>query len=358
MSAAKQQADYGHHEYDSSSSPTTSSSPLPACSGLLPRPITCSSPPSSRLLSIWLRVAACTLITFLLLHVLHIQLQLLPPTEPATPPPPPITEAYVTFLAHTDDPEPWYFNAVRRLLFQLKYDPLTLDPLPRDFVVITTPGVPESQLEQLRAEGAVVAPCPLIDHLPLPKGGAKRYAEVYTKLFIFNLTQYERALFVDADQLAVKPLTEVWEDDNAWPESGMAACGESKSAGDHPTPIEDQDYFNSGFFLARPNEKTFEALLNETDYNPSLPEQNLMNHYFRRSGPKPWRPLDHVFVTTFPTKKDLEYGIYLLHDKMWLHHLDRELKEVWRQKLGRMEGYWLAMGHGQEAWNTTRIVSD
>lgn len=193
--------------------------------------------------------------------------------EPAPPTPPPAAEAYVTFLAHSDDPRPWYFNAVRRLMFQLKYDPLTLDPHPRDFVVITTPGVPEWQLEQLREEGAIIASRPLIDHLPLPEKGISRYAEVYTKLFIFNLTDYERVLFVDADQLMVKPLTGIWDDPNAWPESGMAACGESKSAWDHPTPIEDQNYFNSGFMLARPDEKTFNELLQEKDFDPWFPEQ-------------------------------------------------------------------------------------
>lgn len=45
-----------------------------------------------------------------------------------------------------------------------------------------------------------------------------------------------------------------------------------------------------------------------------------------------------------------------LHDKMWLAHIDREVKEVWRQKLGRMEGYWLAMGGGPEAWNSTSLT--
>lgn len=41
---------------------------------------------------------------------------------------------------------------------------------------------------------------------------------------------------------------------------------------------------------------------------------------------------------------------------MWLAHLDREIKEVWQQKLGRMEGYWLAMGRGPEAWNSTSLT--
>ncbi|OXB37949.1 glycosyl transferase family 8 protein [Cryptococcus neoformans] len=329
--------------------PTTSSS-------ILPTPISYPATVSYRIANTWLRLIASGIIAILFIHILHIKLRPIDVVEPARPTPPPVAEAYVTFLAHSDDPRPWYFNAVRRLMFQLKYDPLTLDPHPKDFVVITTPGVPEWQLEQLREEGAIIAPRPLIDHLPLPENGISRYAEVYTKLFIFNLTDYERVLFVDADQLMVKPLTRIWDDPNAWPESGMAACGESKSAWDHPTPIEDQNYFNSGFMLARPDEKTFNELLQEKDFDPWLPEQNLLNHYFRRDGPRPWRPLNHMFVTTFPRKVDLEAGIHVLHDKMWLAHLDREVKEVWRQKLGRMEGYWLAMDRGPEAWNSTSLT--
>lgn len=256
--------------------PTTSSS-------ILPTPISYPATVSYRIANTWLRLIASGIIAVLFIHILHIKLRPIGVVEPAPPTPPPVTEAYVTFLAHSDDPRPWYFNAVRRLMFQLKYDPLTLDPHPKDFVVITTPGVPEWQLEQLREEGAIIASRPLIDHLPLPEKGISRYAEVYTKLFIFNLTDYERVLFVDADQLMVKPLTRIWDDPNAWPESGMAACGESKSAWDHPTPIEDQNYFNSGFMLARPDEKTFNELLQEKDFDPWFPEQVRLVRVFIRA---------------------------------------------------------------------------
>lgn len=54
---------------------------------------------------------------------------------------------------------------------------------------------------------------------------------------------------------------------------GWRRAGESKSAWDHPTPIEDQNYFNSGFMLARPDEKAFNELLQEKDFDPWFPEQ-------------------------------------------------------------------------------------
>ena len=188
-------------------------------------------------------------------------------------------EAYVTFLSSTE--EPWYLDSVRLLLFQLKYDPLTLDPSQRDFVVLTTPYVPANVEDQLRSEGALVLRHDLITE-GLPRGGNQdgyydeqpnhHYRDQYTKLAIFNMTSYERLIYIDADVLLVKPIHELWKDPNANPADGVAGFSDP-GAGPHPIPIPDGNLLNAGFLLVRPSHELCAALLQETDFVPTDMEQ-------------------------------------------------------------------------------------
>lgn len=191
-------------------------------------------------------------------------------------------EAYVTFLSNED---PYYFASARLLVFALQHDPLTADPS-RPVIVLTTPSVPASYSRKLEAEGAIVIEKPLITSLPMVQTNP-RWKDVYTKLWIFNLTSYDRLVYYDADHLVLRPVDSIWEAENSWPESGLAALGSGDGG-----YVEDSGYFLAGFFIAIPKEEIMDGLLAEKDYDPVFPEQNLMNKYFSRDGPRPWAPLD------------------------------------------------------------------
>lgn len=118
-------------------------------------------------------------------------------------------EAYVTFLSNED---PYYFASARLFVFALQHDPLTTDPS-RPVIVLTTPSVPASYSRKFEAEGAIVIEKPLITSLPMMQTNP-RLKDVYTKLWIFNLTSYDDwstmtqiILFFGQSTLSGKPRT-------------------------------------------------------------------------------------------------------------------------------------------------------
>lgn len=75
--------------------------------------------------------------------------------------------------------------------------------------------------------------------------GRPELGQTLTKLHIWRLTEYEKAVFLDADMLIVKDIGDVMER----PE--LSACAD----------IGWPDCFNSGLFVCVPSEATFRALV-------------------------------------------------------------------------------------------------
>ena len=227
-------------------------------------------------------LAFCGLLTYVLLFLspsryAWIKAETKIPHSATTP-----TEAYVTFLSSIEDPG--YQTAVELLLFQLKQDPLTRDsdPLQRDFVVLTTNRVPPFVEEKLRLGGATIERQRMIKGLPTPAHVAEQenhpYHDQYTKLHVFNMTKYKRLLYLDSDQLLLKPMEGIWDDPNSWPQSGLAGCSDSGQGSDHPVPIPDSDFLNAGLLMIIPSTERFETLLQEKDFDFGLQEQ-VSNHF-------------------------------------------------------------------------------
>ncbi|WVQ77345.1 hypothetical protein IAR50_007029 [Cryptococcus sp. DSM 104548] len=254
------------------------------------------------------------------------------------------SEAYVTFLSSVVDP--WYLLSTRLLLYQSRHSPSTGDPA-RSFIVLTTPSIPTSVIEQLEKEGAQVQAVELLDGFPVPEGmeANHHWKDQYTKLHIFNLTSCSRVLYMDNDMLLLKSLAPLWEN---VPESfdGVGGVGErskAKMAEDdtrrRPEEGEVRDYLNAGFLLVKPDEKTFEELRGVKDYNPFYMEQALLNEYFSWEGAHPWTPLQDKYVSHFPRREQLRDGHYALHAKMWKDDIDRKVVDLWETKVKQMEDY-------------------
>ncbi|CAD6566562.1 MAG: hypothetical protein TREMPRED_002737, partial [Tremellales sp. Tagirdzhanova-0007] len=185
-----------------------------------------------------------------------------------------------------------------------------MDP-DRDFVVLTTPHIPLGLEEQLRREGATVERRELIRGMPgeLDPYGSEQWKDQYSKLHVFNLTMYERILFLDSDMVINQPMQGIWEDQAAWPKSGLASTGGNNF--DHPTPpLNDRDDFNGGFWLVRPSADLFETLLKVRGYNDWDKEQGLMNKFFNSKAQHPWEKLDHVWNVNYPNGADIDYGVH------------------------------------------------
>ncbi|KAK8861668.1 hypothetical protein IAR55_002491 [Kwoniella newhampshirensis] len=251
--------------------------------------------------------------------------------RPIVHPKPALPEVYMTLLSSSDIPE--YYLSTRLLLYSLSHGPLTRDT-ERSFVVHVTPRTPLGWIETLRSEGASIEYTDLVTGLPLSRTEA-RYQDVYTKLAMWNMTQYSRILFLDADHLVLKGLEEIWDDEGGWSESGLGAIGASSNGF-----AEKADYFSAGFMMLRPDRERYEELLNVRGFNAIWREQNLLNKYYQSGGPQPWGRLDGKYQRIQPTYEHVGQGIHALHEKVWKDRIDPRLRNIWIEKVTEMEKFY------------------
>lgn len=217
---------------------------------------------SAVILSVCTLLSLGTLVHWLATERTGVSLGVLPALKSASRSSVGRNEAYVHFLPSIDRAE--YITSLRTLMYGLQHDPDTRDTT-RDIVVMTTPQVPTSVEDQLRSEGAIIYRHDLITSIPNPYDldSDARWKDQYNKLLLWNLTQYERVHLIDADFLMLKSLEGIWEDSAVTSSTGIAARFMGRSG-------LDQNYFNSGFFVAYPNRTMFEELLLVRDFDVSM----------------------------------------------------------------------------------------
>ncbi|KAH7123565.1 nucleotide-diphospho-sugar transferase [Dendryphion nanum] len=282
-----------------------------------------------------------------------------PEDKPKAPPTPSYLEyernstkaeklAYVTFLSGTvdsgDDIEKDnYLQAIRILLWQLKHQPDTRTK--HDVVVMVTPTVSQSRRDRLRKDGAIIYPVEFLHtkNDTWIKAELHRWDDVMTKLRVWEMTQYDRILMVDGDTMLRSSLDGVFDDPGA---QILATKEHTTNHGDVPLPetyllaslsevwdsthsfppgdgtgLKKMGMMNAGFFMLAPSLKAFEYYKSLMDtpgsFDPKYPEQNLMNHAHRWTGPMPWREVSYTWNIRCPSDIDLEKGVVSVHEKWW-----------------------------------------
>lgn len=135
----------------------------------------------------------------------------------------------------------------------------------RDRIVMLAGETSETAKRQLDQDGIRTLPVP---SLPSPYiHGDKfhvRFTLVMTKLLIFNMTQYDRIVFIDADALVLMDLSSVF------------------SCGTFCATFINSFYFNSGFMLVTPNTTVFEDMQLRLPKTPSYDggDQGFLNEYY------------------------------------------------------------------------------
>lgn len=296
--------------------------------------------------------------------------------------------AFVAFLAdnwqHTefdDDNEDIYFYSTRVMGYQLMHNPETRSNTSIPFVVLTTKGVSERKRARLRKDGAVVI---TVDDVPLPDWFSisnPYWVDVMTKLRVFQQTQYEKFLLLDADVLPVRRLDDVFHDpatelvtplldkkrDNdtiPLPATYMFAGMATGGGREHDSETEEKYYasmkkyneleqVNAGFLLAAPSQEIYEyytsVLQEEGRFDPSAPEQNMLIEAHRLDGPMPWKSIRYDWVINSPNFQDYEHGVHAVHEKLWKgeHRIEefglKDLAALWDKARGEMEGYYRAL---------------
>ena len=296
--------------------------------------------------------------------------------------------AFVAFLAENwqhkefdDDNEDIYFYSTRVMGYQLMHNPETRTNTSIPFVVLTTKGVSERKRARLRKDGAVVI---VVDDVPLPDWisiGNPFWRDVMTKLRVFQQTQYEKILLIDADVLPVRRLDGVFQDpatgilkplhDKKREDDHIPLPGTYMFAGmtmggsrEHDSETEEKYYasmkkyneleqVNAGFLLTAPSQEIYNyytsVLAQEDRFNPVQPEQNLLIEAHRIDGPMPWKSIRYNWVINSPNFQDYENGVHAVHEKFWKaeNRIEefglKDLAALWDKARGEMEGYYRAL---------------
>lgn len=296
--------------------------------------------------------------------------------------------AFVAFLAQNyqhkefeDDNEDIYFYSTRLMGYQLMHNPKTRSNTSIPFVVLATKGVSERKQARLRKDGATVI---VVDDVPLPDWFSitkDTWLDVMTKLRVFQQTQYEKILLLDADILPLRRLDGVFHDPATeiaaplrekmregdripLPASYMFAGSTTGGGRDHDSETEQKYYasmakyneleqVNAGFLLAAPSQAIFDyyiSLLQEKGrFNTYAPEQNLLIEAHRIDGPMPWKRIHYDWNINSPNFQDYEHGVHAVHEKLWRSefrvekHGLKNLVALWDKASGEMEGYYRAL---------------
>ncbi|KAG9438961.1 hypothetical protein H6P81_019126 [Aristolochia fimbriata] len=132
----------------------------------------------------------------------------------------------------------------------------------KDMVVLVSDGVSDYAKELLKADGWIVE---LISLLANPNQvRPKRFWGVYTKLKIFNMTNYKKVVYLDADTIVVKNIEDLFK------------CGKFCANLKH------SERMNSGVMVVEPSETTFKDMMRQVGTLPSYTggDQGFLNSYY------------------------------------------------------------------------------
>lgn len=139
----------------------------------------------------------------------------------------------------------------------------------RDLVVLVTEDVSDSSVMTLMLDGWKVRRVVLVENPGMwsqekAQKFPERFAGVYTKLLIFNLTQYERVVYLDADTVAVRNMDELFLCDGL--------CG----------VLRHSERINTGVMALTPSTQLFNAMMDSIATTPSYTggDQGFLNALF------------------------------------------------------------------------------
>lgn len=169
-------------------------------------------------------------------------------------------EAYVSLLYGN-----FYALPLRTMMRSLVENSLDAKSGRRERVVIVTGSTSARTVEQLRSDGIKVKRIPTVrTPYAADAGFDSRFEGVLTKLAIFNMTEYSRIVFVDADALVTRDMSDTF------------ACGRFCAVFINPC------HFNSGLMLVTPSTALFDDMLRALPTLPSYDggDQGFLNSFY------------------------------------------------------------------------------
>ena len=217
-------------------------------------------------------------------------------------------------------------------------------------VVMVTENIDALSRQTLEAEGCLVREVqPVSPNSSLEHHYANaRFSEVWTKLAVWQLTEFERIVFLDADMLVIGNMDELFTlplaDDeiaachacrcnpnkiSSYPKSWRpencfySYCGSV----DHTEQLDEVDnYLNGGFLVLRPDRAVYDDMLDKlaelSDLSRYLfAEQDFLNDYYHQR----WKPLPYIYnaLKTLPFQHASMWkmgevkNVHYIIDKPW-----------------------------------------
>ncbi|KAI3735523.1 hypothetical protein L6452_15024 [Arctium lappa] len=132
----------------------------------------------------------------------------------------------------------------------------------RDMVVLVSDGVSDYAKKLLKADGWIVTPISLLENPNQVR--PTRFWGVYTKLKIFNMTDYKKVVYLDADTIVVKNIDDLFK------------CGKFCANLKH------SERLNSGVMVVEPSEELFKDMVSKvtTLYSYTGGDQGFLNTYY------------------------------------------------------------------------------
>ncbi|KAL1074317.1 hypothetical protein V6Z11_D11G281700 [Gossypium hirsutum] len=184
-------------------------------------------------------------------------------------------------------------------------------------VVLVSDGVSDYAKKLLEADGWIVENISLLVNPNQVR--PKRFWGVYTKLKIFNMTNYKKVVYLDADTIVVKSIEDLFKCEKF--------CANLKHS----------ERLNSGVMVVEPSEAVFNDMMSKVNTLPSYTggDQGFLNSYY--SG----FPNSHVFDPNIPqevlkvrpvpemeqlsTLYNADVGLYMLANKNVRERLEETL---------------------------------
>jgi len=147
--------------------------------------------------------------------------------------------------------------------------------------------IAQTDLEKLRLAGWSLMP---LAHIPPPASVNKhtvkhsRYMQCFLKLHVFNMTQYEEVLFVDADTILCGNVMELFSHHIPRMRDKSVHLGWVYEL----TPVSVSSTFNSGVMLIRPSSRLSAHLMTSMQqiaFDVSLGDQGFLNAVFNTKDP-------------------------------------------------------------------------
>lgn len=248
--------------------------------------------------------------------------------------------AWVTLLT-----QPEYLVGVRALQRSL-----TLSGSRYPLVVMVTENIAAAARRQLVADGSQVRDvAPLSPNPQLANRYANaRFSEVWSKLRAWQLTEFSRVVFLDADMLVTQNMDELFKQPLA--PDALAACHACRCNPNHidshpadwvpencfyslcrgedhlEQPDRVDNYLNSGLLVLKPDEQVFAQMLAQLAALDDLseyrfPEQDFLNQFYRQR----WQPLPWIYnaLKTLPDQHPAIWdrkrakNLHFILDKPW-----------------------------------------